>query len=155
MSRQAPNTDAFYQLVWKIVQQVPPGEVTTYGQIASMIPCPPDWDETDWRRLSPRWVGDAMNAVSGEAEVEIPWQRVINSKGGISLSMEGKLGRLQHLRLLTEGVDFDDRLLVDLRKFGWDGPDAAFLEANQLLIPRPLAVAPAPKADTPKQLSLF
>ena len=36
-----PNQQAYYEQVWNLVRQVPPGKVATYGQIALMIP-PPD-----------------------------------------------------------------------------------------------------------------
>ena len=83
-----PDIDAFNRTVWAIVRQVPGGIVTTYGQIASMIPRPDEVDETDYEKLSPRWVGDAMNAVSRADNKNIPWWRVINGKGGVSLKPE-------------------------------------------------------------------
>ncbi|NJL93768.1 MAG: MGMT family protein [Anaerolineae bacterium] len=64
--------ETFYRTVWEIVRQVPPGQVTTYGQIASMIPCPPGVPEEAYRKLAPRWVGDAMNQVSAGDDITIP-----------------------------------------------------------------------------------
>ena len=46
-----------------------------------MIPPPPGLDPDQYRRLSPRWAGSAMNA----CPEDVPWQRVINSQGMISL----------------------------------------------------------------------
>ncbi len=37
-----PDPGAFHRLVWLIVRAVPAGQVTTYGQLAAMIPPPPD-----------------------------------------------------------------------------------------------------------------
>ena len=33
-----PNPKSFFQIVWDIVLQIPAGKVSSYGQIASMIP---------------------------------------------------------------------------------------------------------------------
>lgn len=150
---QPPDVETFNQTVWKIVQQVPSGQVTTYGQIAAMIPCPAGVADRDYRKLAPRWVGNAMNAISGEHEEAIPWQRVINSKGGISMSLEGKVGRLQLTRLQDEGIEFNDDVQVDFRKVGWAGPDEDWLAAHGLLPAKPLAKKDEP--DKPQQLSLF
>ena len=54
-----PNPEIFYPIVWDILRQVPHGVVTTFGQIASMIPTPDGIDPTDYQKLGPRWVGDA------------------------------------------------------------------------------------------------
>jgi methylated-DNA-protein-cysteine methyltransferase-like protein len=49
----------------------------------------------------------------------VPWQRVINSKGEISLPPAGGGDLTQRLLLEREGVVFDARGRVDLKKFGW------------------------------------
>jgi methylated-DNA-protein-cysteine methyltransferase-like protein len=142
----------FYRTVWLIVQQIPPGRVATYGQIASMIPPPPHIDPEAYRRLAPRVVGDAMNAVSGRDDPAIPWHRVINSRGGISLPVESAAANIQRQRLRAEQVTFDMKERVDLHRFGWDGPDSAWLQAHDLLPPQP--IKGDPPAET-SQLSLF
>jgi methylated-DNA-protein-cysteine methyltransferase-like protein len=147
-----PNPDTFYPIVWNIVRQIPSGVVSTYGQIASMIPPPPGVDPTDYERLGPRWVGKAMNAVSGKDDPTVPWQRVINSQGGISLPAGSAAALEQHARLLREGLTFDKRERIDLNIAGWDGPDEDWLRENDLFPPRPLKKPP--KTD-PGQLTLF
>lgn len=147
-----PDPNAFNALVWQIVRQIPAGAVSTYGQIASMIPPPAGVEEADYERLGAVWVGKALNAVSGDAASSIPWQRVINSQGGFSLPEGGRAAVEQRARLQREGVSFARNGRVDLNTYGWDGPDTEWLRANRLLAPRPLR---QPKPDHPEQLSLL
>jgi methylated-DNA-protein-cysteine methyltransferase related protein len=147
-----PNPDTFYPMVWNIVRQIPSGVVSTYGQIASMIPPPSGVEPTDYERLGPRWVGKAMNAVSGKDDPTVPWQRVINSQGGISLPAGSAAALEQHARLLREGLTFDKRERIDLNIAGWDGPDEDWLRENDLFPPRPLKKPPKKESG---QLSLF
>ncbi|MFO7321272.1 MAG: MGMT family protein [Chloroflexota bacterium] len=137
MAYENPEAERFNALVWEIVRQVPEGKVTTYGFIASMIPPPRGVAANDYARLGPRWVGDAMNAVSGIDEPTVPWHRVINARGGISLPEGSKAARLQRQRLEAEGIVFGPKNTCDLKKVGWEGPDAAWLEARGLLQPQP------------------
>ena len=125
-----PNED-FFETVWLIVKQIPEGVVSSYGQIATMIPPIPEVTPDEYKSLSPRWVGAAMrNVPHGQS---IPWQRVINSQGKISLP--GASGAQQRTLLEAEGVEFDEKGKVDLAKFGWQGPDDEWLETYNLLPP--------------------
>jgi methylated-DNA-protein-cysteine methyltransferase-like protein len=147
-----PDPKSYHAIVWKIVQQIPAGRVSTYGQIASMIPPPDGVEPPNYDRLAPRWVGNAMNAVSGSASTTIPWQRVINSKGMISLP-EGSRAALEQRALLEgEGVAFDDEGKVDFSAVGWDGPDEVWLLEHELLPPRPLRKR---QDDKPSQPTLL
>ena len=131
-----PNPRQFFEVVWSIVGQIPFGKVSSYGQIASMIP-PADGIEAEQsRRLAPRWVGTALRKTPrGQA---IPWHRVINSQGKISFPT-GSLQAEEQRRLLEmEGVRFDDKNKVDFKTVGWQGPDESYLEARHLLLPKPL-----------------
>lgn len=110
-----PNQKAYYEQVWALVRQVPPGKVATYGQIALMIPPPMGVDFDSYKAFSPRWVGGAMAACPDD----VPWQRIINSQGKISPRAGG--AEKQRLLLEEEGVEFvKDK--VDLKKYGWRGP---------------------------------
>jgi len=152
----SPNPAHFHPLVWYVVRQVPTGTVSTYGQIASMLVAPEGFIEQDFRKLSPKWVGEALNAVSfsdmdGQSvSPGVPWWRIINSKGGISMPRGSHAAYEQRQRLAAEDVQFDARGLVKLEVFGWDGPPAEFIEVNGLLTPKPLR-----KPDVPRQISLF
>jgi methylated-DNA-protein-cysteine methyltransferase-like protein len=112
-----PDPLSFRLQVWEIVRQIPKGKVATYGQIATLIPVPPGLSPNDYRAFGPRWVGGAMAA----CPPEVPWQRVINAQGKISLR-KGSGEPEQRALLEAEGVIFDDRQRVDLKRFGWKGP---------------------------------
>ena len=124
-----PDVYAFRSLVWEIARQVPPGCVTTYGQIASMIPPPQGMAPPDYDAQAPRWVGGAMNA----CPQDVPWQRVINSQGKISI--KGPTGEEQKQLLQAEGVQFDVAGKVDLAIYGWEGPAPEWLQAHHLQAP--------------------
>src|SRR5512136_1127300 len=107
-----PDPIIFNHLVWDLVRRIPPGKVSTYGQIARMIPPPETVKPKTYLALGPRWVGSAM----AKCPEDVPWQRVINSKGEISL----RPGAEHQRRLLEEeGVEFDPRGRIDLKIFGW------------------------------------
>ncbi len=155
MFSQPPDPDSFHTLVWEIVQQIPEGRVAAYGQIGAMIPPPPGVEPAEYDRLRARWVGRAMNAVPSGSGV--PWHRVINSQGTISLPAGSAAAEEQRARLEMEGVRFDERGRVDFGQVGWDGPPADWLEARGLLPAPPLARGPAQDDSGPDaaQLSLF
>jgi len=107
-----PDPIIFNHQVWEIVYQVPAGQVATYGQIARMIPAPEGVQAKAYAALGPRWVGSAM----AKCPEDVPWQRVVNSKGEISL----RPGAEHQRRLLEEeGVLFDERGRINLKIFGW------------------------------------
>ena len=100
----------FNILVWEIVRQIPAGKVMTYGQIATLIPCPPNMTSQGYRAFGPRWVGGAM----ASCPEGVPWQRVVNSQGRISL----RNSTVQQRELLeSEGVQFDPSGRIDLKKY--------------------------------------
>ena len=105
--------------VWELVRQIPPGKVATYGQIAELIPPPGEMEARSYRAFGARWVGGAMAACPDD----VPWQRVINSKGEISLRRGGG-GERQRELLEAEGVVFNERGRIDLKRFRWAGPGA-------------------------------
>jgi methylated-DNA-protein-cysteine methyltransferase-like protein len=106
-----PDPKAFNALVWEIVRQIPPGRVATYGQVAALIPPPEGVNLRQYEAQGPRWVGAAMAACPDE----IPWHRVINAQGKISLR-PGAGPTLQRQRLEAEGVVFDDKERVNLKR---------------------------------------
>ena len=106
---EVPN---FYAAVHRLVAQIPPGKVTTYGQIARWLGHP----------SAARAVGYALHAVPGGSD--LPWQRVINASGRISSRCDRHYEAIQRALLEAEGVRFDAYGSVDLQKFGWSGPVA-------------------------------
>ena len=108
-----PKIQEYYQQVWQLVRQIPRGRVATYGQIALMLPPPAGVDFEAYRAFGPRWVGGAMAACPDD----VPWQRVINSQGKISVRAGSQK---QRALLEEEGIVFV-RDKVDLKKYGWRG----------------------------------
>ena len=109
-----PNQQAYYAQVWELVRQIPVGKVVTYGQIAKMLPPPQGVEIEAYAAFGPRWVGGAM----ANCPDDVPWQRVINSKGEIS---QRPGAQRQKELLLEEGVVFSEKGRIDLKKYGWSG----------------------------------
>ena len=113
--KEVVETRPFREQVYCIVRQVPAGAVTTYGQIGAMIPRPPGVSPPEYARVRARWVGRAMR----HAPDDVPWHRVINSQGRISLPAGSRPAAIQRMRLEIEGVEFGRDGRVDLGRFGW------------------------------------
>ena len=107
-----PDQTAYYAQIWELVRQIPEGKVATYGQIAKMLPPPLGVEIESYAAFGPRWVGGAM----ANCPDDVPWQRVINSKGEIS--QRPGASRQKEL-LLEEGVVFNEKGRIDLKKYGW------------------------------------
>ena len=92
------------------MKKIPKGKVATYGQIGQILD------------LNPRVVGWALNRLAKYKPNHkgIPWQRIINSKGGISTNklMNIPLG-LQKKLLEREGIKFDKKEKANLKKYLW------------------------------------
>lgn len=131
-----PNARSFFETVWDIVLQIPPGKVSSYGQIASMIPPDADMAPTQLRRLAPRWVGTALRKTPRGKS--IPWHRVINSRGSISFPTGSAQAEEQRRLLESEGIRFDKSGKVNFAQVGWQGPAEAYLRRQGLMPPRPL-----------------
>jgi methylated-DNA-protein-cysteine methyltransferase-like protein len=100
-----------YDQIYDVVRLIPPGRVATYGQIAKIV-----------GRCTARMIGYAMAALPSNADV--PWQRVINHKGEISRRARGDGSPRQRKLLEAEGIKFDERGRVDLKKVRWPEPDS-------------------------------
>ena len=109
-----PDPQAYYEQVWQLARQIPPGTVATYGQLAQLIPAPAAIDPDEYRVFSPRWVGSAMAA----CPADVPWQRVINSQGKIS---QRPGAETQRQLLEAEGILFT-KDKIDLKVYQWRGP---------------------------------
>lgn len=106
--KKGKRMGVFFKKVHRIVSMIPPGTVMTYGQIAAMAGNP----------LASRAVGYALRAIP--AGMELPWHRVVNSKGEISSrrTVQGDYGRsLQRVLLESEGIVFSDTGIMDLKKY--------------------------------------
>ena len=111
-----PNPKAFYAQVWEIVRQIPRGRVASYGQIAKMLPPPAGVNAETYLEFGALWVS---GAVAGSPN-DVPWQRVVNSKGEIT-ERDGLEARRHKLLLEDEGVVFGVRGRIDMKKYIWSG----------------------------------
>lgn len=91
----------FTEDVLEIIKNIPKGRVMTYGQIAAYAGNP----------RSARQVSRILHSMTDKHK--LPWHRVINSKGGISLT--GEAGFVQGEMLSNEGIDVVNKK-IDLSK---------------------------------------
>lgn len=106
MTQETPAPTPLYERIYAVVRQVPPGKVVSYGQVGQIIGC------------SARLVGYAMAALRYNDVPDVPWQRVINRQGKISL--HDPFGKSEQRRLLEEeGVIFDQKDQVNFLEYGW------------------------------------
>jgi methylated-DNA-protein-cysteine methyltransferase-like protein len=106
MVASSPKTNSFYTLVYACVRRIPSGHVATYGDIATWLSSP----------RAARAVGYALAASMPSG---VPWHRVINRLGEISMGGQIWRPEEQLARLRQEGVDFDaeGRCLLDRYRF--------------------------------------
>ena len=109
---------SFFEQVHQVVRCIPPGKVATYGQIARILDMP----------HAARTVGWALQAIPEGSDV--PWQRVINSRGTISFPPGSPGATLQRALLEDEGIVFDEKGRVNLRVYGWKGLDPVQIQAG-------------------------
>jgi methylated-DNA-protein-cysteine methyltransferase-like protein len=99
----APN--GLHGRIHVIVSRIPRARVATYGQVARLAGLPGQ----------ARLVGYALHALP--AGTSIPWQRVVNAQGAISLPQGHDI--VQRRLLEREGVRFDTRGRIPLASFQW------------------------------------
>jgi methylated-DNA-protein-cysteine methyltransferase-like protein len=86
------NHDSFPQRVWQIVASIPEGYVTTYGDVARLAGSP----------RAARQVGGVLKRLPEGST--LPWHRVVNRHGSISLT--GPDLQRQRQALMEEGVRY-------------------------------------------------
>ena len=104
--RQAQASPGSYERIYAVVRRIPRGRVASYGQVA----------EEAGLAGRARQVGYALHALHGGSIV--PWHRVINSAGRISLP-PGSGGLDQQLRLIAEGVEVNLGGRISLARYQW------------------------------------
>ena len=105
-SHNRTDHSALYDRIWRTAGRIPRGRVATYGQIAALA----------GMRSQARLVGYALHALPGGAS--IPWHRVVNASGRISLPRHDGLYQLQKSMLEAEGIVFDAEG-IDLGRYRW------------------------------------
>ena len=99
---------SFTDTIKKMIKRIPKGKVATYGQIAALAG-------------SPRAARQVVRILHSSSRTDrLPWHRVINSKGGISLK-PGNGYELQKSLLENEGIEFGINDVVDFKRFLWSG----------------------------------
>ena len=96
----------FFQSIIRIVKKIPWGRVATYGQVAALA----------GNARAARQVAWVLHGMSEKEQ--LPWHRVINRRGRISLPHYGGY-ELQRALLKRERVKFDEEDCIDLAKFQW------------------------------------
>jgi methylated-DNA-protein-cysteine methyltransferase-like protein len=99
-------TSPFHQRVKQVIKKIPRGKVATYGQIAALAGDPRGARQVTW-----------VLHTSSESD-KLPWHRVINAQGRISLP-ENMGYELQRALLSDEGIEFGLRDTIDLGRFQW------------------------------------
>ena len=98
----------FYQKVYLKVSKIPYGEVATYGQIADLI----------YEYGKARQVGWALRRL--KLPSNIPWHRVINAKGLITMSVSRNgTDWMQKELLINEGIQFNSEMKINIKKYLW------------------------------------
>ncbi len=103
------KSDSLHADIRRAVTMIPRGKVSTYGRIARLV-----------GGCNPRMVGYAMAGLPSDSGV--PWHRVINHQGRISLR-ESSCYEIQRILLEGEGIEFDRSGKIDLARYGWPEPD--------------------------------
>src|SRR3989339_656728 len=99
----------FTQDALHIIKSIPHGRVLTYGRAAALAGQPG----------GARQVSRILHSMS--KKYELPWHRVINSKGRISLG-PARGRELQKALLESEGIEFSENGGLDLEIYLWQGP---------------------------------
>jgi len=104
--RRERSPESTYEKIYAVVRRIPRGRVATYGQVAELA------------RLAghARQVGYALHALN--AATAIPWHRVVNAAGAVSLA-PFRGGITQRMLLEREGVEFDAHGRIALKRFRW------------------------------------
>jgi methylated-DNA-protein-cysteine methyltransferase related protein len=111
------NDKYYREKVYEIVRQIPAGRVMTYGQIAEMLS----------KNYTARTVGFVMHAAETH---NVPWQRVINSRGSCSTEKILLPYNVQQKMLEEEGIIFNQKGICDLKTYRWS-PENYDLEADE------------------------
>lgn len=97
----------FSKKVISFIKKIPKGKVATYAQIAKLAGKPQGVRGVVWILHSSSYTED------------LPWHRVINSKGKISFPPMSAQELKQKSLLEREGVEFSEAGIVDLKVFQW------------------------------------
>lgn len=97
-------------LVYALVRAIPRGRVLSYGRVSKLLGVP----------HGARSVGWALSALPARLEPEVPWHRVVNAQGRISIKGAPEAALEQRRRLEAEGVVFDDQDTLNFALYLWE-----------------------------------
>jgi len=100
------DTSNFSERVWQIIAAIPKGKVTTYGDIALLAGSP----------RAARQVGGVLRRLPEGSK--LPWFRVINRHGRISLQGDDLFRQRDALE--AEGIEVSDAGEIELDKYRWE-----------------------------------
>ncbi|MDD2822652.1 MAG: methylated-DNA--[protein]-cysteine S-methyltransferase [Candidatus Daviesbacteria bacterium] len=109
VSLDKPELTNFKQKVIQIVKKIPRGKVTTYGTVSTLA----------GNLRGARMVGGILHFNSDK--YDLPWHRVINREGYISIKRLEYPKELQKALLQQEGIEVSEGFIVNLKKYGWWG----------------------------------
>jgi methylated-DNA-protein-cysteine methyltransferase related protein len=95
----------FNDRVYALVAQIPKGRVMTYGQLAALA--------------GAAWAAWEVGQIAHTGPTDLPWQRVVNKKGGLAAGYPG--GREGHkVALEAEGVEVSEEFTISVSELLWD-----------------------------------
>ena len=115
-----------YQNIWVIVDLIPEGCVASYGQIATLAKLP------GRARMVSKWMSMAPKTI------DLPWHRVVNSQGHLSIPRDSPWFSIQWELLVAEGILINDGK-IKMHHYRWQ-PD---------MIEIVFALEDSPYTDTP------
>ncbi len=107
--RPKPGLPPFNELVYALVSAIPRGHVLSYGRVAQLLGVPNGAREVGW----------ALSGLSARREPEVPWHRVVNAQGQVSIKGSPGAAFEQRQRLEAEGIEFDDHDRLDMARYLW------------------------------------
>lgn len=137
---RSEEAEAFFYAVYQAIQEIPYGKVTSYAHIARLVGTP----------QRPRQVGVCLKHLPSDPSLpfhdgNVPWQRVINSKGAISPRGHPSGASNQARALREEGVEVGTgslgEFIIDFSKYGWFPPQ----------LPSEAEAGLAPHSDTEEE----
>jgi len=90
-----------------IIRNIPEGRVLTYGIVAALAGKP----------RGARQISRILHSMS--KKYDLPWHRIVNSKGKISLK-QSRGYELQKALLESEGIKFSKTDTIDLKLYSWN-----------------------------------
>lgn len=94
----------FAKQITLLIAQVPPGRVTTYGDLAGLA--------------GSAGASRIVGGIAHYGDADLPWHRLVNRFGGLASGFHG--GREAQAQLLKqEGVDCENYIVVNFDKVRW------------------------------------